>query len=103
MMNVVLPTTKLVAAFSAKLGLHGMTTVESKHKVLKTYVNEILWQNFGIEVPVFLWRGELAMRISLPVYVSMEDLHQLCRVVLHLCQFMDDAISSRENQYGALE
>ncbi len=93
MINVTLPTERLLAALAAtgKLPADRPPTVRTHGtdaatlKAAKAHVNTLLWTQHGIEVPVFVWRGELAVRISVPSYVSMQDIHRLACAVLEIC------------------
>lgn len=53
-------------------------------KFLKKFVHDELLERFAVEVPVFVWRGELAVRVSVPSYVQKEHIEKLAAVVLQL-------------------
>jgi len=55
---VLLPTERLQRSF-ARMPL----------TVLKKYVHDELLSRWQVEVPVFVWRGELAVRVSVPGYI----------------------------------
>lgn len=58
---------------------------QAKLKYLKRYVNSTLWERFAIECPVFIWQqATLAVRISLPLYVQLQDVEALGKAVLRL-------------------
>jgi hypothetical protein len=87
MFNVTLPTERLLAALAADIPPTVRTNADatSTLKAAKAHLNAVLWMQHGIEVPVFVWRGQLAVRISVPSYVSLQDIHRLGRAVLEIC------------------
>ena len=51
---------------------------------LKRALNAELWARYQIEVPVFVFRDELAVRVSTPLYVTLSHLEHLENAILEL-------------------
>ena len=85
MATVRLPTTRIVRALSSLApgpdrSLGGARAV----KWAKTALNKQLLVGHGIEVPVFVFRGELYLRVSLPLYVGRSAIARLAAALSSL-------------------
>ena len=90
---VFLPTDALI-----KFAPNGLET-SKQLKCLKKWVHDELLENYDVEVrnsaessplsvcvkvPVFVWRGGLAVRVSVPIYIRQEHIEGLANAVVHL-------------------
>jgi len=74
-----LPTAQLLARAPGLRGDHA-----AKLSRLKVLVNVRLWAESAVEVPVFVCDGQLAVRVSLPLYVTASHISKLAEGVLAL-------------------
>ncbi len=52
----------------------------------KARINHLLRAHFGIEVPVFSYKGAVYCRVSCTVFSSTQDCERLCTAVLHFTE-----------------
>merc|ERR1711971_469317 len=72
---VFLPTEELI-----KFASKGLDRAKQL-KYLKKWVHDELLESHDVEVPVFIWRGRLAVRVSAPIYIKEEHIEGLATAV----------------------
>ncbi len=53
---------------------------------LKARLTIRLWEEFKIEVPVFVFNGELCMRVSITSFVTVADFRKLAEALRTFCE-----------------
>ena len=80
MLAIPLPTSKLLQAttFQKQDNDETTMTLADQLKILKNHLVPKLWQEYAIEVPVFVWKNEIVgTRISFGRNVVMQDIERL--------------------------
>jgi hypothetical protein len=81
MLSIPLPAEQLILA--STFSPSDATSAASRLKRLKKYLVPTLWEKFGIEVPIFVWKTtHLGVRLSFGRHVTLDDVHKLGDAIL---------------------
>jgi selenocysteine lyase/cysteine desulfurase len=90
MLSIPLPTERLLEAVTFSDHASSLLPIAKKLKLLKKHIVPSLWQDYAIEVPVFVWTGTtpslLGVRLSFGRHVKLADIARLAEAILKIIE-----------------